>query len=301
MTKLQPSFAFSTRDVARWALCGVLCLGLLSLAPQPAQAQMFPVKEKAEEIPGIEWDKKRLERLDRNLRKLERALQRKENSNEPPVLIEPDPEVIALQATVDILARKLDDQEAAIKRLNGDLEQAHFNARNLGNANLALSQKVGTLEARLAELEARIASAEKAAQPPAQPVASGNPTNDFNAAMGQMMGGDYEGAALAFETFIKTYPDSPQLAEAWFRLGETRFIRDDHAQAAASYATALRGWPKAAWAPDATAKLAVSLRSLGRTKETCAALSEFDKRYAGSASAAIKARANQARTAAKCG
>ncbi|MFN3228584.1 MAG: tetratricopeptide repeat protein, partial [Asticcacaulis sp.] len=251
--------------------------------------------------PGIEWDKKRLERLDRNLRKLERALQRKENSNEPPVLIEPDPEVIALQATVDILARKLDDQEAAIKRLNGDLEQAHFNARNLGNANLELSKKVGTLEVRLAELEARLTSAEKAAQPPAPPTATGNPTTDFNSAMGMMMGGDYDGAALAFETFIKTYPDSPQINEAWFRLGETRFIRDDHAQAAVSYATALRGWPKTQWAPDATAKLAVSLRNLGRTKETCAALSEFDKRYAGSASTAIKARANQARTAAKCG
>ena len=69
--------------------------------------------------------------------------------------------------------------------------------------------------------------------------------------------------------------------------------------AAQSYVASLRGWPASAWAPDAVVRLALSLVELNRTQEACAALNEFDRRYA-KAPAATKARASAAREKAKC-
>ena len=49
------------------------------------------------------------------------------------------------------------------------------------------------------------------------------------------------------------------------------------------------------------AKLAQSLAFSNQTSQACAALTEFDQRYAARASAAVKTVAQSARTRARCG
>src|SRR4051812_35532412 len=78
-----------------------------TLHPAPAHAQLFGDDEDDVDNPNqaptdnTVWDAKKLQKLDRNVRKLERAVQRASKTSNPPILIEPDPEVVALQATVD--------------------------------------------------------------------------------------------------------------------------------------------------------------------------------------------------------
>jgi len=278
-------------------LAAVLAAGV-SVGGVTAQTKTTPPP------PAIEWDKKRLEKLERNVRKLERAVtQRAENG--VPTIIEPDAEVVALQARIEETAGRMQDLEASLRKLNADLETTNFELNQVRTAHNEARREIDALRTRNAELESKVSAFEQAqaaaAAAAAGPVsATGQSSTDFKAAMQLMLDGEYAGAAKAFEDFIAVWPEAPETPEAWYRLAETRYVADDHAGAAAAYSKALKGWPKSKWAGDGTVKLGASLSALGRNKDACAAVAEFDKRYGASAAAAVKTRAASLKTKAKC-
>lgn len=256
--------------------------------------------------PAIAWDARKLERLDRNVRKLERALTQR-NAAGDPVIIEPDAEVVALMGRIDLMDRRLSDLESTLVRANGSLEDAASDLAAAQRANRDLTGRLDALTRRVAELEAARAEVEAAARSGGAPGGgltprspSGSETGDFDAAMRLMRDGNYGAAGQAFELFIVTWPDSTRRGEAHYRLAETRFIAEDEAGAAQAYAVALMGWPTTPWAADATVKLAESLLATERTPQACQALGEFDRRYASGAAAAVHTRAQQVRARARC-
>ncbi len=252
--------------------------------------------------PVIAWDARKLERLDRNVRKLERALTQR-NAAGDPILIEADPEVVALMGRVDLMDRRLSDLESTLVRANSSSEELSGELEAARRANRDLAGRLDALTLRLAQIEAEqaeaAAGATDGAVEPRSP--SGSEGGDFDAAMRLMIDGEYEAAGEAFDLFLVTWPDSDLLPEANYRLAETRFIAEDEAGAAQAYAVALRGWPTTPWAADATVKLADALLATERTPQACQALGEFDRRYAARASAALRTRAGQIRTRAECG
>lgn len=254
--------------------------------------------------PAIEWNERRLERLERNVRKLEHALTQRNAAGAPASLLEPDPEVVALMSRVDLLDRRLGDLEATLMRVNGELESAAGELDRAGRANRELQNRLEALTRRVAELEAAAAAAAEAAAadaPPQPHSPTGADRGDYDAAMQLMLDGDYAGARRAFEVFVVTWPESEQLAEANYRLGETRYIADDMAGAAQAYAAALRGWPRADWAGDATVKLAAALHATERGPQACQALAEFGRRYAERSPGAVRNRATALARTARCG
>lgn len=156
--------------------------------------------------------------------------------------------------------------------------------------------------ARTAEATARAQSGD-AGQLGAAPPAAAAPKTEaatYRTARSALAAGDYAGAVSGFQDYAARFPTGPHLADARYGLGEAYYIQDNHAEAARAYAQALRGWPKTAWAGDATLKLAQSLTQLNRAENACAAVGEFDTRYGATASAALKARAQAVRARAKC-
>ena len=103
------------RLLALTAVGLVLAGGGVAVAQQAAPNIMQP----------IEWDKRRLDQLDRNVRRLERALTQR-NAAGQPVLVEPDPEVVTLQGQFGLLSQRLEDLEATVRRINGDNERLTF-------------------------------------------------------------------------------------------------------------------------------------------------------------------------------
>jgi tol-pal system protein YbgF len=302
---------------ARSIIAGIVALSLFGAAGLvgAALAQDAPAAgAPAAAAPESQWDKKRLERLDRNVERIENAIARMKPDKAPPNLIEPDPEVIALTARVDELTGRLGDYEAALRRSNSQLDAVSIELDKSRKAeasaradNEALQARVGQMETRLAALEqaAEAAKAQAAAQAPvagdpAAIPAPGDPATDFKAAKALMLHQDFAGASHAFQDFLARWPDSPLAAEAHYQLGETYFVVKDHENAAQQYLASLTGWPKTKWAPDALVRLAGSLQALGHGKQACAAVSEFEKRYAKEAGASAKARAAAVRTQAKC-
>lgn len=281
-------------------LTGSLAASVAGIALFGAGAGAVAVAQTAQpaQAPApIEWDRRRLEQLDRNVRRLERALTQR-NAAGAPVIIEPDPEVVALEGRVAILDRRLQDLEATLQRMNGDLERLTFALDDAQRSNSALVAALASTRDRLDVLEARGRTAAGAPAEPASP--TGDPAADFAAAMQLMNEGDFDGARHAFEVFVATWPDDTRAGEARFRLGETRFIADDHAGAVQAYAAALRGWPTTRWAGEATVKLATALQADGRDAQACQALGEFQRRYAAGVTGAMRTRAGQVSQRAGC-
>lgn len=246
----------------------------------------------------VQWDKRRLDQLDRNVRRLERALTQR-NAAGQPVLVEPDPEVVAMQGQLEIMDRRLADVEQTFQRMNADSERLTFQLDEATRDNAALSR-------RLRDLEGRVERAEKAAEEQAElngPIVANSPTGDaaqdLTAAL-RLLGTDGVRGQRALETVIVTWPNTPQSREASSRLGDLHVAARDNVAAVPAYAAALNGWPRTPWAPETTLKLAEALRATDRAAQACGALNEFTRRYADTATAAQKTRATQLRTRASC-
>jgi len=286
-------------------LLAVAAPGVL-IAPQTAHAQLFGSdddKDDPTQTPtnGTVWDVKKLQQLDRDVRKLERSVARVENKQSPPILIEPDPEVVALQATVDSLSRKLDDNANTITHLTGQLEEAQHDNQLLQQQVSALMARTDTLVKRADLAEAHLKDVDTAlAPPPPPPPSKGDAESDFEQAFNLLTSGQTDDAERAFVAFTTTWPESTQLPEAWFRLGQIRTMKKDPAGAVAAYATALKGWPKTSWAPEATVKLAGALSDSNRPTEACQALVQFERVYGKMAAAENKALAKDLKAKNKC-
>jgi len=252
----------------------------------------------------IQWDSRRLEQLDRNVRRLERAIVQR-NAQGQPFLVEPDPEVTAVVGRVGTLDRRLADLETTFRRVNGDLERVSLALDDVTRENEALRTRLARTDEQLRTLQeqVRTQAAQAQAAPEPAPQAPASPTGDAAAdlaAARALAAGDPARGAAALEAVADNWPDTAQGREAWWRLGDLRRSGRDMAGAVQAYATALAGWPTAAWAGEVTLKLARGLAATDRKPQGCAALGEYDRRYAASASAALAAVAVQVRREAEC-
>lgn len=246
----------------------------------------------------IQWDKRRLDQLDRNVRRLERALTQR-NAAGQPVIMEPDPEVVALTSRVTIMDGRVNDLEATLQRVNGDLERLTFQLDETTRDNAALETRVRTAETRLRDIAA---AAQREAELNAA-ISSTSPTGDAGrdlAAAVRLAASDPAMGDRALQTVTLAWPDTPQAREANARLGDLRVSAGDHAGAVAFYAAALEGWPTATWAGATVLELATALNANDRKTQACTALGDFDRRYAAGASAQVRARAASLRTQFAC-
>ena len=284
MLKLPP--ALRSRNALVTALGVVLIAGTTTVVAQTAPME------------PVQWDKRRLEQLDRNVRRLERAVTQR-NAAGQPILVEPDPEVVTLASRVDMMDRRLTDLEATLQRVNGDLERITFELDEATRSNATLGTRLRTAETRLGDIAA---AAEREAALSA-PISSTSPTGDAArdlAAAVRLAASDPALGDRALQTVALAWPDTPQAREANARLGDLRVSAGDQAGAVAFYAAALQGWPTAPWAGATVLELATALNASDRKTQACTALGEFDRRYAEAGAAALRTRAAALRTRFAC-
>ena len=210
------------------------------------------------------------------------------------------------------MAVRMDEFEATLRRLTGQLEQMNFAIRQTTER---MDRLAGDVEYRLQALEGGSAPAPVASsnQRPATPsvstvqkpksveVASG-PTpqgnlgtlrtsstsalpqseeDQYKAAYDLLYRGDYAGGEAALKTFLASYPESQYAGNAQYWLGESYYARRQYREAAQAFLTGVKKYKKSEKAPDAMLKLGLSLINLGETKDGCSALksikSEFPK------------------------
>ncbi len=255
-------------------------------------------------LPAIQWDVRRLDNLDRNVRRLERAITQR-NSQGEPVLVESDPELIALQGRVGQMDRRLQDMETTVQRVNADLERLTFQLDEGDRDNAALRTRLGDAETRIQGMEqaaqqaaAQAQAAEEEAQN-ANRSPTGDAVQDLAAARALLATNPAAGRA-ALEAVATNWPETPSGKEAVWRIGDLLRATGDQAGAVQQYATALSGWPTVSWAGEVTLKLARGLEATNRDAQACAALGEYARRYQATSTPALRAIAAETRTRASC-
>jgi tol-pal system protein YbgF len=275
---------------------------LLALSAASLMAAAWPAA--AQEPPVDQSTRDRIDRLEKQLHEVRDIVLQARATGQPVEIKEagPDPEVTALSAKFDDMNQTLSGLNGQVETLTHDLDLARKDAADAKAAVADLAGRVDALEKAVAAMNAPPPAAEAAppAEAPGPPPPGEDPKAAYAHARQLMMDGDYAAASAAFQDYVDHYGDAPNIAEARYWLGETKYAQEDYQGAAVAYLGATHGWPQTAWGADAEVKLALSLLQLNKPAAACATLDEFGHHYA-KAGASAKDRAAAARIKAKCG
>ena len=130
-----------------------------------------------------------------------------------------------------------------------------------------------------------------------QPTA--NARDEYDAAYGYVLNGEYELAETSFKTFIANHPTDKRIGSAQFWLGESYYVRSRNKEAADAFLKSYTQFPDGPKAPDSLLKLGLSLAALGEKKAACTTYDELIVKYP-KASKALRDRATAEKTRAKC-
>ncbi|MDF2964929.1 MAG: hypothetical protein K0Q51_317 [Rickettsiaceae bacterium] len=102
---------------------------------------------------------------------------------------------------------------------------------------------------------------------------------DYDKALSDLKDNKFQEAESKFDLFIKNYPSSKLLGNAYFWYGETFFRRNYFEKAALYYLKGYKANPRSSKASDSLLKLALSLGEINKVKEACSTLAKLEKEF----------------------
>ena len=202
------------------------------------------------------------------------------------------------------LSDRVSDLEKALKDLNAQVEAAGRAAELARGDVKALQDRLSgpqpgspaaPASVPVAAGPATATAAAASTRPPTAPAEDG-----LTLGRRQLQSGDARTAEVTLTTWLASAPGDPKAGEGAYLRGRARSQQSAWADAAADYITALKGWPKTWWAPDAVVELARALGRLGKTTESCQALETLTARYP-EASEGARSRAAAVSAQSRCG
>jgi len=124
--------------------------------------------------------------------------------------------------------------------------------------------------------------------------------DEYDAAYGYIMSGEYDLAERSFKTFLANHPTDRRAGSAQYWLGESYFERNQHREATDAFLKSYTQYPDDVKAPDSLLKLGLAYQGLGERKAACNAYDELLTKYP-KASKALRDRAQIEKTRGKCG
>ncbi len=177
------------------------------------------------------------------------------------------------------LARLIDELKQELARMRGQIE---VQANQIETLDRRQKDLYVDLDARLRKLESGAQAQEKPAASAPDPVAEGKA---YEAALNQFKLGNYQSAVAAFQNFLATYPDSPQVPSAQYWIGNAYYALRDYKTAIAAQQKVIASWPDSAKAPDALLNIASCQAELGDARAARETLQSVVKKYPGTSAA----------------
>lgn len=246
---------------------------------------------------------RQMERLRRDLNDLQRYVYRDQKPSKG--------NTGAGQVSPEVSARmqlQLNQIQEQVRSMNGRVEEVQHRISVL---ETRLQRMAEDLETRLQEMEDRIGGGGGA--PPAADAGGGNaaadvlaalpadakPRDQYDFAFDLLKKREYDSAAVAFQAFIDRNGKDPLAGNAFYWLGETRYVQKHYGEAAKIFLDGYKRFPDGAKAPDNLLKLGMSLAALDKSRDACKTfarmLSEFPK-----APARLRRAADNERKKLKC-
>ncbi len=206
-------------------------------------------------------------------------------------------QIQVLQHEIDQLKQASKQQYIVLDTRIKRLEKAQASAQEAAKASAtaeaesrAKAKKAGAAGKSLA----KATTTAKAAQPAAAPATPGtvltsdkNAAKVYNAALDQLRGGDFAGAADSFLSFTMQYPHDTLTPNAWYWLGESYYVTQKYKQALDAFEKVLTLFPDSSKGPAALLKKGFSQDALNQTDKAKATLQMVIKRYPGSSVAKL--------------
>lgn len=136
-----------------------------------------------------------------------------------------------------------------------------------------------------------------AALPPAADTA--DPKQLYETAYGYLLQRDYGAAEVAFDGFLKRFPQDSLAGNAQYWLGESFFVRGQYKSAAGAFLKGYQTYTQSTKAPDSLLKLAMSLDKLGQKDAACSSFAELQGKFP-NAPQSVKSRAQSERQRIAC-
>jgi len=197
------------------------------------------------------------------------------------------------------------DQKLVIDTLSNDLrvvrekvDDSNVRVGSLGQELDALRQSVtalGTPRAAAPEADpATTGAADPGAAPP--PVAASptgaaavgaSPQKLLDSALADYYAGQYDLSILGFESYVKTFPQSPQASFAQLHVGNSQMQLGHYEPAIAAFDTVIRNYPRSNEVPDAYVRKGTALKTLRQTDKAREAFEFVIKNYPDSVAATV--------------
>ncbi|MDZ4350603.1 MAG: tol-pal system protein YbgF, partial [Xanthomonadaceae bacterium] len=211
------------------------------------------------------------------------------------------------------LFNRINDLQAEVMALRGELEQQRFEIEQLKQRSreqyLDLDGRLNRLEAGdspdqdpaaessgdsgggivsgIAEGERRgrdpVADGSRAApggaQGPAEPIRPEDERAAYDHAFSALKDGEYAEAARRFQAFEQNFPDGDLASNAAYWLGESYYVTQNYELALETFDRLLTRYPESVKAPDALLKLGYSQYELKQVGKARATLTEVTERY----------------------
>ena len=211
------------------------------------------------EPPGEDPVLAKLDEFERRLEAVERVVQNRS-------LVEMTQQVAELERRADML--------------QGRAESLEYDAQNTGDRQ---RQLYADLDARIQELEAKLSNdnvVDGGSLSPGQlPVPGGSDRDNYQAAFELLKEQRYEQAAIAFEQFLVTYPDSELADNAQYWLAESHYVTKQFENALTAFQTVIDGYPRSRKVPDALLKIGYCNYELKRWDDARASLGKVQADY----------------------
>lgn len=123
---------------------------------------------------------------------------------------------------------------------------------------------------------------------PQAAAAAGNPKELYETAYGYLLQQDYGAAEVAFEEFLRRYPNDRQAPDAQYWYGETLYVQRRYKPAGQAFLRVIEKHQASAKVPNSLLKLAMSLEQLGQ--KDCSLFAELETKHP-NAAADVRTRA----------
>ena len=204
----------------------------------------------------------KLEEMDRRLQAIERVIQNQSLVN---------------------MSQQLSTLERRVDELAGSAEEIEYNASSTSERQREL---YADLDARIQGLEAVLQAGRSVSvldggplSPGQLPVPGGSDRDNYQAAFELLKEQRYEPAAMAFQQFLVTYPDSELADNAQYWLAESYYVTQQFEDALSSFKTVIDKYPRSRKVPDALLKMGYCNYELERWDDARGALSRVQGEY----------------------
>jgi tol-pal system protein YbgF len=193
------------------------------------------------------------------------------------------------------------DQKLVIDSASGDLrilrekvDDNNVRVGSIGQELDALRQSVAALNVpRPVGLDPDAAaggstSADSASIPPTGAAGVGaSPQKLLDGAMADYYGGQYDLAILGLDSYIKTFPQSPQADYAQYHVGASYLQQAKYEKAIDAYTIVIRNYPKSSFAPDAYVNVGRAYKAIKQADKANEAFEYVIKTYPDTVAATI--------------